>query len=288
MPPQCAAGTATASVESFQLKHLIRQFVHRLMRKPARRPNRASPSGTRFEHKLLVGTHHKCATVWMASIFKSLCRDLGMTFYSGQLETLPQTFDVWHEDHSRFGDGIDFAYCRGLHIVRDPRDVIVSACRYHQTSDESQLHIPLEKFGGLTYQEKLNSLETFDRQLLFEMEHSAGSTVRDIIKWDYQQPAFFEAKYEDLMRDEDLFLFHRIFTFLGLPANLLPFALETAYNNSLFSGKVTTKHVRSGRLNQWRDYFQPVHKEKFIDLFGDALIKLGYESDHDWTTGTGQ
>jgi len=87
------------------------------------------------------------------------------------------------------------------------------------------------------------------------------------------------------MTDVDLLLFHRIFTFLGIPGEVIPRALQTAYDNSLFSGKVFSQHIRSGKNQQWRDYFKPIHQERFHDLFGDALIKLGYEEDDNWTCG---
>lgn len=236
-----------------------------------------------LDYKILVGTHHKTGTVWMASIFKQLCNELGLVYYGGLEENIPATFDVWFEDHSRFGEHMMNDGWRGLHIIRDPRDVIVSACFYHQKSSEPQLHVPKKEFRGMTYQEKLCSFPTVDDQLLFSMENSAGSTVRDIVSWDYRQSNFLNVKYEDLMTDVDLLLFHRIFTFLGFPGEAIPCALQSAYDNSLFSGKVSTGHIRSGKSQQWRSYFKPVHKSRFQELFGDALVKLGYEDNNNWT-----
>ena len=234
-----------------------------------------------LDHKILVGTHHKTGTVWLAAIFEQLCNRLGLAYVKSGVDSLPAAFDVWLEDHSQFGSMLQQGGYRGVHIIRDPRDVIVSACRYHQTSNEPQLHVPKPEFGGMTYQEKLCSLEP-DAQLLLEMEHSAGYNIRCMTEWDYSNPDFFEVKYEDLMADTDLLLFHRIFTFLGFPAEVLPTVLGIAYNNSLFSGRVASTHVRSGRSRQWEAHFKPVHKERFHQLFGDALMQLGYETGRDW------
>ncbi|RMH74353.1 MAG: hypothetical protein D6675_00025, partial [Gemmatimonadetes bacterium] len=82
--------------------------------------------------------------------------------------------------------------------------------------------------------------------------------------------------------DEDLFLFHQLFLFLGLPTSTLPVTLKIAYENSLFSGQTSSKHIRSGKTNQWKTYFQHVHKQRFLALFDDVLIQLGYETNHDW------
>ena len=59
--------------------------------------------------------------------------------------------------------------------------------------------------------------------------------------------------------------------------------LVYAYNNSLFSGNLTPSlHRRSGKAGQWERYFTPAHKTRFLELFGDALITLDYEENHDW------
>jgi hypothetical protein len=108
-----------------------------------------------------------------------------------------------------------------------------------------------------------------------------------MLTWDYQQPEFMEIKYENLIEDRDLILFHEIFTFLGFPGQAIPALLAIAYQNSLFSGRLQkTLHIRSGKKGQWKQYFTPAHKERFIDLFGEALIQLGYEKDQTWADPT--
>jgi hypothetical protein len=65
---------------------------------------------------------------------------------------------------------------------------------------------------------------------------------------------------------------------------MIPAVLAIAHRASLFSHHAkATDHVRSGQVAQWRQYFTPKHKGRFIELFGDALLQLGYEKDHDWT-----
>ena len=145
------------------------------------------------------------------------------------------------------------------------------------------MHVKRKKFGDITYQEKINSYESFDDQLFFEMENAGARGIEEMVSWDYNNSSMFEAKYEDLIIDEELKLFHNIFTFLGFPGFCIPKILEIAHNNSLFSGQLKNSvHIRSGKSKQWEKYFTANHKQRFIDLFGDALIKLGYESDDDW------
>jgi len=42
------------------------------------------------------------------------------------------------------------------------------------------------------------------------------------------------------------------------------------------------RHVRSGAAGQWKTYFNETHRRRFSELFGDALVQLGYESDDRW------
>lgn len=242
---------------------------------------RPNTNGVGLRHKILVGTHHKTGTVWMGQIFRKICWEFGLEYFSGRQEDLPPGFDVFFQDHSGFDLTRIQGEYRGLHVIRDPRDVIVSGCFYHQRAAEKWLHVRREEFGGFSYQERLNSFPSLDEQLIFEMQHSR--TIRDMLAWSYSNPNIFEARYEDLILDRNLMQFHRIFDFLGFPGEMIPQALKIAYESSLFSGKVrTSSHVRSGDGGQWRKYFKPEHKAKFCELFGDALTRLGYEADDAW------
>ena len=238
---------------------------------------------TSHNHKILIGTHHKTGTVWLSSIFYQICRRARLVYFSGTQADLPEVFDVFLQNHSRFAFERIPAHWRGLHVIRDPRDVIVSGCFYHQTSSESWLHRKRKDFGGLTYQEKINSYSSLEDQLLFEMDNVGAATIQEMVAWDYENPAFLEVKYEDLISDCELFLFHRIFVHLGFQSRTLPDLLKIAYSMSLFSGNLKrSEHVRSGNSGQWRRYFTPALRDAFAQRHGDSLRALGYEQDGAW------
>ena len=270
----------TSNLMTLSINGQIEKFTSILFSKK----HEASEAASRkIENKILVGTHHKTGTVWMKNIFSQSCNKLKLKFYNGKLEQSPSDFDVLLQEHSQFDlDKLNAEY-KGLHVIRDPRDIIISGCFYHQKAHEKWLHVPQDKFGGLTYQEKIKSYETLDDQILFEMENSSLWNIQAITNWNYNNPAFFEAKYENLIADVDLLLFHQIFTFLGFPGQSIPEILKIAYKNSIFSGNLRkTLHVRAAKEKQWEKYFKPKHKAKFLNLYGDVLIKLGYENNHDW------
>lgn len=236
-----------------------------------------------LEQKVLIGTHHKTGTVWMKNIFTQSCNQLKLNFFNGKLSEAPSDFNIFLQDHSQFDFTQINSEYKGLHIIRDPRDIIISGCFYHQKSHEKWLHTAKAELGGLTYQEKINSYNSLDDQILFEMENSSLYNINGITNWNYNNSEFFEAKYENLIVDVDLLLFHKIFAFLGFSGRVMPEILRIAYDNSIFSGNLRKSvHVRSAKDKQWEKYFKPQHKAKFLELHGDALIKLGYEDNNDW------
>jgi len=232
---------------------------------------------------ILIGAHHKTGTNWLSAIFRTICDNFNFIMLEGESPVATGRFDIFFQDHSAFDENLLKQSFRGLHMIRDPRDVIISGCFYHQHASESWLHIKRKRFGGLSYQEKLNSYSEFSDQLLFEMEHISLLTIKDMWAWDYHSPAFHEVKYETLIRDTELTHFREMFVELGMDGEeLLPHLQSIARDNSLFSGKVKTNHVRSGNAQQWPHYFDARLKRRFLELYGNVLIDLAYEADHDW------
>jgi hypothetical protein len=237
------------------------------------------------DKKILIATHHKTGCVWMTRIFRSIAQKYGLKMFE-HAPNPEQPWDIFVEGNSQFDFDALPADLLGLHIIRDPRDVIVSGAFYREKSDESWLHEPNKQYGNMTYQQKIKSLPTVEEKMTFEMEHVGQYTIENMCRWNYQDPRFFETKYEELIADESLFIFHQVFAFLEFPSAMLPALLQIAFDNSLYSGKVQKGgHVRSGKSNQWKQYFTPRLAERFVQLFGDVLIDLGYELDNNWMSG---
>jgi hypothetical protein len=246
-----------------------------------RRPKRR----IELKNRILVGTHHKAGTVWLQSIFRRICQQYGWTMYHGESAVPPQGCDVFLPWNSQFDRAAIQPPFKGIHLIRDPRDMIVSGCFYHQKATEKWLHIKQDSLGGLSYQEKLNSYRSLSDQILFEMEFGSYGCIQQILAWNYNDPAFYEVKYEDLIADEQLLLFHDLFVFLEFPGKIIPRTLKIALDNSIFAGTTKTNpHIRSGKARQWEQHFSPENKARFLELFGDALQRLGYENSGAWAT----
>lgn len=228
------------------------------------------------DHKILVGTFHKTGTVLMRNILKAIAGEFGLRFW----EQGPEPADGWDirfHGGSAFRNELALPH-RGIIVIRDPRDVVVSAAHFHCRGREGWLHRPDPRFGGLTYQEKISGLADDDERYIFEMEHFSGPVIRDMLKRAQPRPHFMIVRFEDLVTDVELQHYRTMFSHLGLPADMLPRWLETANRYSLFSGHVKPHlHVRSGRPAEWREKFGPRVLAEFRSRFGDAAEALGYD-----------
>jgi len=234
---------------------------------------------------ILVGTHHKTGTAWMKRLFEGFCTALGERLHGGPQHQMPPDTRVFFQTHSRF----DFAALgrpyRGLHLIRDPRDVLISGARYHARASESWLHVRHRRFLGLTYQEAIRRTRSLGDAVLFEMHNAGAHTIREMLAWDRSRPEFFEAKYEDLVEDRELVLFRRLLRFLGYDEAVLPILEEIIRKRSLFGGQAKiSEHVSDGRPRQWREVFDARLRRRFDERFGDALERLGYEPGEEWRT----
>src|SRR5690242_4796687 len=245
-----------------------------------------------MRYDLVVATHHKTGTVWMDGVFKALAGDLGARYinfraeYEGLKGLLGSPFVLfcYDSDLGEHAHLLDRENVRILHMIRDPRDVVISAMHYHKGSRESWLHQPIPGYDNLTYQRALQKLPTRHAQYVFEMENSSASTLRDMANWKYGRTNCFEVRYEDLRQDRNLDHWRKIMHFLGFDAAEQAIASRRFWQNSLFGGlsRVGNRHVRSGAVAQWRLEFTPALAEAFIGRFPDLLLSLGYEPNDTW------
>jgi len=240
----------------------------------------------------VIATHHKTGTVWMRDVFRGISHDLKINFIyltrkspQKKAKLLPPAVVLNdHADFSAMPWLIDGPDQRILHVVRDPRDVLISAMHYHRVAQESWLHVSRKTFGGLSYQQKLNSLPDDRSRYLFELKHSAGRTIGKMCSWNYGAKNCFECRYEDLATDFEMKLFTQIVCHLGFAPDELEICRANFWKNSLFGQREAgeSPHVRRGAPRQWSDVFDRELAMRFLHQFGSALVTLGYEPDDTW------
>ena len=126
----------------------------------------------------------------MKQVFRALAKALDIPMIGmwsdRQLADVPQDRPAFLVNwHGWFPRAIwDNPAARFFHVIRDPRDILLSGWQYHQTAGpkgEKFLHVARADLGGKTYQEALNSIADKDEQILFEMREKRTVTVQEML-----------------------------------------------------------------------------------------------------------
>jgi hypothetical protein len=224
--------------------------------------------------------------VWFIRVLSTVARRYGLHFQAGAQEELTASTEIFLQDHSRI-NRTTLPPHRGSHMIRDPRDMIVSGYHYHLWTEEQWARTPQKRYDGKSFQEALNNVGT-KRGLILEMERFCREDLQDMLQWDYDDPAFLELKYEDVIAEESSH-FEALFNHYGFHENAVEVGLKIAeyYSFQNVSGRSfgdveEQSHLRSGRTSQWEDHFDDELKDRFKDLAGDAVVELGYEENQNW------
>jgi sulfotransferase family protein len=274
--------------------------------------------------------HHKCASTLMLTVINEVCA------YAGLRHAHYDSPKMWgykigfgldkaadeNKLHFVSYTGADVKFLgdrnrfRGIHIIRDPRDIAISAYFSHRNSHSTE--------GWPELAEVRNDLLRLpkDQGILEDLKFTAklpvdGWTTNlfDTMKeWNYESENVLEVRFEDLVRDPYQ-TFLEMFAFLGLlesseahPSILLRHAVRSwltrgplasipawvlltiVYRNrfaKLAGGRKKgeedeNSHYRKGAPGDWKNHFNERHKQYFKEHYNDLLVKLGYESGYDW------
>lgn len=246
--------------------------------------------------------YHKVGTVWFSRILEAFGKEYGLKVERGERILRNQVSDpspgtaIFIDPHSRVRPETLPPF-RGSHMVRDPRDMVISGYFYHLWTTEKWAHIPgrmddkdwcREEWRGWTYHDILNSLDQ-EEGLATEIERASAGVFHRMNSWDYDDERFWEMKYRDVIADEDV-AFAAMFRHYGFTEKAVEDGVRIAQQ---FSFKNVTKrkvgeksrkksHLRSGRPGEWQEYFTPALRRLFEARNPGLLVKLGYESSSDW------
>lgn len=277
--------------------------------------------------------HHKCASTWINTINHSVCRELNLNFKvidSPEFQPL-----IFKNGLNSFVEkncidflsyiNADIQYVKdidsflGFHVIRDPRDIVVSAYFSHLYSH------PTEGWPDLVgYRAKLQKASK-EEGLLLEMEFRARE-FESLYNWDYCQNNVLELTMEDIISspyetivkalsylklvDDRPTLKHRIKHCIAIiihkinaesngliPSGIMkrkkiPFDILLGYVFQNRFSKITRgrnhgeedvrSHYRKGAAGDWVNHFTPEHCRFFKEKYNDVLIKLGYEKSSNW------
>lgn len=271
------------------------------------KPRAANPFRTPPGHLVMHCCHHRVGTNWFLRIFEAIGQRYGLPFHHNAwvdaLAPAGPPAALLLDDHSHVDRATLPANLRGSHLVRDPRDMVVSGYHYHLWCDEPWATTPLRELGDgirdywpllpvddfrdLSYRDYLNTLDP-EAGMEAELLRASSTDLADLAAWGRSDPRFLELRYEDLLADEPA-LFRRLFEHYGFSEAAVEDCLEIAEGFSFNQvtrrklGEVASgQHLRSGAARQWETAFTPTLKRRFKALHGELLIELGYEDDLEW------
>jgi sulfotransferase 6B1 len=172
---------------------------------------------------------------------------------------------------------------RTVVIMRDPRDVVVSAAFFITRLRRHELH---ERFNT-----EMNDMSSRLMSCIQGMpaDHnglgmeSIGHRTSMYLRW-LDAPDTHICRFEDLVgtagggSDE-----RQLSEVLAIAKQVgRSLTLDEAKSVARKTWSVTSPTFRKGTIGDWRNHFEPEHKTAFKELAGQALIELGYENDMDW------
>ena len=254
----------------------------------------------------LAVTHHKCATNYLNKVcievaalsdlqfigVRDFFNEPGSEFskseaYKRLLSAGKRDkpfFFIQRGDYKKHIKASNLVDYRAFHVVRDPRDMIVSGYFSHKYSHSTEG--PWHKNWLVPYRKYLNEVSE-EEGLMNEIE--IGHSLKMMSSWNYDDPNILELKFEDLIANS-LKIYGHIFDFLQLDVNAdeLEKIIQKYSFKNMSKGREpgqedVTHHFRRGIPGDWKNHFTNGHIELFKQKWGDLLIQLGYEKDKNWS-----
>ena len=225
--------------------------------------------------------HHKCGTNWMRAVLKDTAHHLNLAYTvrggrADDFDGAPGTGTI-RLYVNPVADATPSTVAepdRGFHLIRDPRDALVSqywSWRHSHQHNTPEMEALRERLNRLPVETGL--LELLPHHRMLRQLH--GKPVGD-------NPLVRVVKYETLW-NEALPAFTSLFAFLGfdLPEPVLAEILDRHSFESR-SGRTPgdedpTHHLRRGSPGGWRDVFTPELTEAFEHTWPGEIERLGYK-----------
>jgi Sulfotransferase domain len=217
--------------------------------------------------KIIVWNHHKCATAFMTKVLSHVAQLNGLRFamsHRGDMDMVQSiaTSDIIHVKNSHAGL-TDFPSANGVHIVRNPYSVVVSA--YYSHLKTHPVELKNESWVKLSNQRK--RLETLDVDegiaatidFLLDPEFYPGTPgpLHAMANWQYDDDRFTTLRMEDLVQ-APITRLSEAFKKCGIDLGEfnLPcddgFTFETVSGGRRVGQVDERNHYRSGNPDDWK------------------------------------
>jgi hypothetical protein len=185
----------------------------------------------------------------------------------------------------RYAEGLARLHTVNYFIYRDPRDVVVSEAHYLRDMNRwHRLH---------PYFRRLSSMEDAVMLSITGLEPPVPGIVYPNIAERFaryegwlQCDECLAIRFEDLTSDRQPELIRQIAEFYARRTGS-PIDVEACVKTmSTLVAPQKSHTFRSGKKAGWQREFTPAHRQRFAELAGNLLIRLGYEPNFDWASET--
>ncbi|MCC6142695.1 MAG: sulfotransferase domain-containing protein [Candidatus Hydrogenedentes bacterium] len=236
---------------------------------------------------------HKSGSNWIHQITGKLARKAGLRY---ERYTRPTEFDrdlaahvetnrvdcvSWVNAEWTLVKDVEF---KAFHVVRDPRDILVSAYFSHLKTH------PTENWPRLAeFRPKLQAVSK-EEGIMMEFDF-----IRDVFRrfrdWEVGDPRVIQFRLEDISQDY-ISHFRQAYEFIGLfdrglkDRHFLEVMEEMSFEKMSGGRKKGEEnkdsHYRKGVHGDWQNHLTPEHIAYFKQEHNDLLVKYGYEKDANW------
>lgn len=168
-------------------------------------------------------------------------------------------------------------------IYRDPRDVVVSEAHYLREMNRWHRLHPYFRDAASIEDAIMLSINGFDPPVPGIYYPNIGERFGRYFGW-LERDDCLSIRFEDLVSERQGELVRAIAEFYA-PRTRTPFDVDAAVARMTTHIAPKKSHTfRSGKKAGWQREFTPAHRERFAEVAGELLVRLGYEPNLDWAT----
>jgi hypothetical protein len=163
-------------------------------------------------------------------------------------------------------------------VIRDIRDMCVSASYWLVKNDWFNSYIDHSKFYNKTHEEQLDYFINLNHPI-----YSIKAFAQRAVQW-MKSPNVFVVRFEDIVgekgggdRNLQIETYKSLVKFMGF--TVADEKIEAVADSIFGVGRI----FRKGLIGQWREEFSSHQIENFKKRHSEELILLGYEKDALWT-----